>query len=126
MGEEVVGGVTEEEDANALEEANAGKFGRPSVHPDQAIEHLGALRDYTDMGPRQIEGVARCAYGRRARPPIRRCRRLNSMGVSDSDGAYIICDRGRTFILATDSTGLGMTKGNGWRHQKHGGKRGCM
>ena len=91
------------------------------------IQHLGILRDYTGTGLRQTEGMARCIYGKEGAPDhTTLCRRLNSMGVSNQAGAAVLCNHGRTLILTADSTGLGMAKSNGWRYEKHGGKRGYL
>ena len=127
MGEKMMGAVTDDEEAGALEAANAGKFGRPYKYSDPKIRHLAFIRDATDAGLRRIQGVSNIMYGRDATPDhTTLCRRINSLGGDARHGTAVVCDYGRTLILTADSTGESMSDTNGWRHEKHGGKRGYL
>ena len=127
MGEKMMGAVTDDEEAEALEAANAGKFGRPYKYSDPKIRHLAFIRDATDVGLRRIQGVSNITYGRDATPDhTTLCRRINRLGGDARHGAAVVCDYGRTLILTADSTGESISNTNGWRHEKHGGKRGYL
>ena len=127
MGREMSGGLNAEVDARALEASNAGKFGRPYKYSDPKIAHLAALRDYTGAALRRVEGAGQLLYGMDGAPDhTTLCRRLNSMDLEIPPGAAVLCDYGRTLVMTVDSTGEGMTRTNGWRHEKHGGKSGCL
>ena len=127
MGEKMMGAVTDDEEAGALEAANAGKFGRLYKYSDPKIKHLAFIRDATDAGLRRIQGMSNIIYGRDATPDhTTLCRRINSLGGDARHGTAVVCDYGRTLILTADSTGESMSDTNGWRHEKHGGKRGYL
>lgn len=127
MGEEMIRGSTDKAEAKALAEENAGKFGRPFEYSDVKILHLGSLRVYMGAGLRRIEGMARGIYGEKNAPDhTTLCRRINSLKPDILPGAVVLCDKGRSLIITIDSTGVGMTKTNGWRIEKHGGKRGYL
>ena len=127
MGEEMIGGITGKAEAKALAEDNTGKFGRPFEHSNSKIQHLGSLRVHTGAGLRRIEGMARHIYGKKKAPDhTTLCRRINALKTDILPGVALLCDKGRTLIVTIDSTGLGMAKTNGWRIEKHGGKRGYL
>ena len=127
MGEEMIGGITDKAEAKALAEDNAGKFGRPFKHSNAKIHHLGSLRVYTGAGLRRIEGMARRIYGEKKAPDHTTLnRRINALKTEILPGVALLCNGGRTLITTIDSTGMGMAKTNGWRIEKHGGKRGYL
>lgn len=127
MGEEMIGGITGKAEAKALAEDNTGKFGRPFEHSNSKIQHLGSLRVHTGAGLRRIEGMARHIYGKKKAPDhTTLCKRINALKTDILPGVALLCDKGRTLIVTIDSTGLGMAKTNGWRIEKHGGKRGYL
>ena len=127
MGEEMIGGSTDKAEAKALAEENAGKFGRPFEYSDDKIRHLGSLRVHMGAGLRRLEGMARRIYGEKNAPDhTTLCRRINALKPDIPPGAVVLYDYGRSLALTIDSTGEGMTKTNGWRMEKHGGKRGYL
>ena len=102
MGEKMMGAVTDDEEAEALEAANAGKFGRPYKYSDPKIRHLAFIRDATDVGLRRIQGVSNITYGKDATPDhTTLCRRINRRGGDARHGAAVVCDYGRTLILGS-------------------------
>ena len=127
MGEEMIGGHTDKAEAEALAVDNAGKFGRPFEHSDAKITHLASLRVHMGAGLRRVEGMARRIYGEKKAPDhTTLCRRINSLKLGILPGAVVLYDYGRSLAITIDSSGVGMTQTNGWRREKHGGKRGYL
>ena len=127
MGEASMGVVSDDEEAKALADENDGKFGRPFGYSNAKIAHLATLRALTGAGLRRVQGMANMMYGRENTPDHSTlCRRINAAGGDLLPGAVVLCDYGRTLIASIDSSGMSMSKSNGWRQEKHGGKRGYL
>lgn len=127
MGESAMGVVSDDAEAKALAAQNDGKFGRPFGYSREKIAHLATLHALTGAGLRRVQGMANRMYGKENTPDHSTlCRRINAAGEDLLPGVAVLCDNGRILMISINSTGMSMPKTNGWRQEKHGGKRGYL
>ena len=104
-----------------LEEANAGKNGRPFSYSDGMIVAICRIRSMTSMSFRKMEGVAAALFGEDAAPDFTTlCRRFNKLKTTlETTGAVVVGDGGRMLVYTPDATGLSLSKTNGWCNYTH-------
>ena len=104
-----------------LEEANAGKAGRPFSYSEGMIVAVCRIRGMTGMSFRRMEIVATALFGRDSAPDFTTlCRRFNKLGAAlETAGAVVVGDDGRTLVYTPDAAGLNLSRIGGWCSYTH-------
>ena len=104
-----------------LEEANAGKNGRPFSYSEGMIAAICRIRSMTGMSFRRMEGIAAALFGEDGAPDFTTlCRRFNKLGAAlEAAGAVVVGDGGRTLVYTPDASSLGLSRTSGWCSYTH-------
>lgn len=104
-----------------LEEANAGKNGRPFSYSEGMIAAICRIRSMTGMSFRRMEGIAAALFGEDGAPDFTTlCRRFNKLGAAlEAAGAVVVGDGGRTLVYTPDASRLGLSRTSGWCSYTH-------